>query len=329
MRQEQLDLVLGTQPSRRVVYPYFKDRYAIALLRYVVGDGATIKELRTSRFGRLLDKPFVSTRLSRLGHGRIEPDWLDSQWPAEVCSYVLTLDEWGEDDKHPEDWQTTRTGKNLVLQINFTASHERRYMELIRPDDVHPFVSCAHPTHGGKLRTLSWARIDFELDDGEAVIEEIQTDWLRDARDAYEWCVRGKREHRRWFFRDGEFDRARLRTYYEQVLRPHRAMWDELTLLAAIQFIRDQLGIRRIFYHSYWSGNFMKDMSSWFGPPKSLYTTLPRKFCFRFDFEVPRFVKRAWAESYRPRVMSKRRARWFDWRDTRRKRVGFYILDLD
>ena len=43
-----------------------------------------------------------------------------------------------------------------------------------------PFYYSGHPGRAGQNATLAWARIDFDLGSGDALIEEIQSDRIRD-----------------------------------------------------------------------------------------------------------------------------------------------------
>lgn len=327
MNSKQLDWVLDAWASRNHVFPYFKDGYAPALLRHAVGAGMTVRALRASRFAPLLDKPLLARALASLGDGRVLPEWLASLTPHGAERYRLTLGEWG--DEKDDDrwwWQTTRRGKNLVLQVNFPAGHDRAYRKFLRCEDEHPFEFTSHPVHAGDLRTLSWARIDLDLDDGEALIEEVQSDWTREARGAYLDAVDSLDDDAAWS--DAGSEQRRMQLYYEQVLAPHCAVWDELTLLAAILFVRETLGIRRIYYHTYRSGNYLKGLSRWAGPPRSLYERLPRRFCFERITELPRFLRRRWED--RPsRRLTKEQADERDRIERLRPLLRFYSLELD
>jgi len=39
-----------------------------------------------------------------------------------------------------------------------------------------------HPVHNSRHPTLSWCRLDFDLESREALIEEVQSDLLRDVK---------------------------------------------------------------------------------------------------------------------------------------------------
>ena len=78
--------------------------------------------------------------------------------------------------------------------------------------------------------------------------------------------------------------------YVLVVLKPYADCWDEAILTAAITFIHDELGIRKIYYHSAESGAKMKRIR-WDLPPRSLYSKLPKRFGFKKTQEVPEFLK--------------------------------------
>ncbi len=80
-----------------------------------------------------------------------------------------------------------------------------------------------------------------------------------------------------------------LRRYREETLRRHGRYWAEYTLHAALWFVCEELGIRRIWYHTFESGLALKDIR-YSHPPRSLYTTLPRRFCFQQVAGWPAFL---------------------------------------
>ena len=69
-------------------------------------------------------------------------------------------------------------------------------------------------------------------------------------------------------------------------------MWDEAMLAATLWFLRVELGIRWIFYHTFETGNWLKDMIR-SKPPRSLYTDLPKQFCFQETYNPPAFIMRS------------------------------------
>jgi hypothetical protein len=275
------------------LFHYFKDRYALMLLSYVMGDRKSLRELRESNFGRLLDKPVLRNIVRRLPDGRLTRAALDTAWPASIEAFHLSLGSWGNSGhNHVSYYQTSRAGKNLVLRLDFSAKHNRQYHRLLEPSGGHPFELHSHPISGDGAHTMAWARIDVDLEAGEALIEEIQNDWIRMAirdRNAMAAWTDEQREGSA-YHRNGSSYRVRqLDLYIETVLRPYIDIWDEAMLAAAIWFLREELGIRRIFYHTFESGIELKRIAGP-SPPRSLYTSLPRRFCFREVNQKPAFL---------------------------------------
>ena len=62
-------------------------------------------------------------------------------------------------------------------------------------------------------------------------------------------------------------------------------------LAATIWFLREEIGISRIYYHTHEYGAQLKRIR-WGLPPRSLYTSLPRRFCFERTEEAPEFLVR-------------------------------------
>jgi hypothetical protein len=283
-------------------FHYFKDRYALLLLDMALGKGVSVRELQRGPFRALFDKPIVRRALAASRGGV-----LGDVTPHETQKYRLTLGEWGTADGakwKPSYHQTTRPGMNLVLQLNFTRQHNRAYYALLQPNQGHPFLCEYHPVSKQGL-TMSWARIDIEADAGEALIEEIQSDWVRNAiGDAA-----GLEKH----LEDPDRESAGVHpfwlvSYVQAVLEPHAKIWAEATLAAAIVFVRN-LGIRRVFYNTFESSLILKDLTPGWCPPRSLYSALPKKFCFQRTCERPRALVR----SPHPALKKKLRRAELDW----------------
>ena len=116
--------------QERSVFYYFRDRYALMLLARFVGDGKRVDEVRRSQFGKLLQKPSVKALIARSGSRNLTGDVFESSWPAQPEAYVLTLGEWGDaEDWDRESFQMTRSGTNLVLQLNFSMKHDRECLK--------------------------------------------------------------------------------------------------------------------------------------------------------------------------------------------------------
>lgn len=293
MLMKSYEQLLARLP-KQIPFRYQKGAYALMLLRWAIGPGRSIRELRASPLAGLLDKPAVRAALARVHDGVLRPRdlWLPA---GPAFDYVLTFGGYEGDGR---DDQVSRPGINLVVQVNFDARHDAR-LEQLCPDNRELFMAGGHPVHA-ELNTLGWARIDLTdavpdargtLRLREALIEEIQTDWVREAKDNYGWAkalVEGGLEaaggdERELLMACG------LREYVEHVLMPHTRHWDELTLAAAMWVLREKLNVPRIFAHTWESGLALKAMHD-YPPPRSLYTKLPRRFSFRQTKSHPGFL---------------------------------------
>jgi len=282
--------VIECLPDNRTLFHYFKDRYVWMLLSSQVEKGKTVRELKQGPFKALIDKPMVKEQLAALGGSKLTNKWLSGLWADELYPFVLTLSEWGGQSNV---WQQTcRNGYNLVLQLNFSNAHQDAYKSLVKPTDHAMLNHYGHPVlRDGKRETLAWARIDLDFTTGEALIEEIQSDWVREAQDMVEDAQRCQLDDIKelsWYSVKGK--PADIIQYMETVLAPYRAFWDEAMLAASIEFIRDELGIKQIYYHSHDTGWRVKGIY-YSKPPRSLYSTLPRRFCFRKTADAPEFLK--------------------------------------
>ena len=268
-------------PSGRTLFTYGKDWYALSLLEMGLHRSAP-GQLEKSRLALLLEKPAVRSWIGSLGRRDFAPSDLALLRPGESETYRLTASLFS-------GWtQTTRRGNdgwNLVLQLNLNAD-DARWMERIFPERRNdPFEWRCHPIHQGRHRTLAWARIDLDWDSGEALIEEIQNDRLR-AVSAMVARIR-ERGLDTIRLRDTEVDARFVLRYWEERLRLSRKWWDEAMLCAAILFIVRELGIHRIYYHSPVSGSRLKRVKD---APVSLYSDLPRRFCFEKTGDLPAFL---------------------------------------
>jgi hypothetical protein len=182
--------------------------------------------------------------------------------------------------------------------------HNRPYYALLQPGTEHPFACGGHP-HAERGLTMAWVRIDLELDAGEALIEEVQSDWIK-----YAELARSSLAPRVEDLGATSYLGVHpflVLAYVDSVLRPHTDTWAEAALSAAIDFVRGSLGIRRIFFNSFDTGCFLKELDG--GPPRWIYSTLPRKFGFRRTYERPRALSRC----KHPRLRDKLRHQWLEW----------------
>ena len=148
----------------------------------------------------------------------------------------------------------------------------------------------AHPVAENR-NTLAWSRIDLDLETGEGLIEEIQTDWIRAVQSRAKWWSVAKEPYRERMRKYHDWQIDNIITYYDQVLKPHVDTWSEAMLSAAVWYLRNEVGISTIYYHTFEWGNRLKNIEGgWRLPPKSLYTKLPRSFGFQETDEVPEFL---------------------------------------
>lgn len=296
MDEVTLREILARLPDRQV-FRYFKDRYALMLLSYACRDGRNLRDMKASKFRGLFDKPLVRSMASRGGAGWQHRAYLAEPQHARSYDFVVTFGAWGDpdlDESEAPDWrQVSRPGMNLVLHLNFPLEHDARYSRLIRPGLDDPFVNSDHPHAESPLNTLAWARVDLDFEAGEALIEEVQSDWVRRARDTYAAAidVLASGDIDSWYgdaYTDAAATPKGAIRYYRDVLLPYVGIWHEAVLAATLRTLVDELGITRIFYHTVEGGEVMKSIPG--EPPRSLYSKLPRRFCFTEQEAVPSFL---------------------------------------
>lgn len=299
MSQQQADEVIQILSKKKRLFYYFKDYYAFLLLDYVIGDGISIGDLSKTRFSRLLSKPVIKKTISKSGNGIFTKDQLFSNIPTAQECYLLTLGEWGEENNRWSSLfsQTSRPGKNLVLQLNFSNEHNKQYHRLIKPKGNHPFEYGRHPIAQKGYHTLAWSRIDISNDYEYALIEEIQNDWIRLAtsdKTTIEVVVQddeGNEQVIQQSLRGNTAGRNSLQIYIDKVLKPHMRIWDEAMLASTIWLLKEEIGVSKIYYHTYESGNELKGIQSGQQPPRSIYSKLPEKFCFTETDDIPPFLQ--------------------------------------
>lgn len=297
--------IIACMPKERTKFRYFKSRYAFMLLQRIVGEGDTIGNIKKSVYSGLLDKPEVKRVLALVGNGVITPKFLNSVWPGDTYNFLLTVGRWGSNSYRWD--QTSRRGYNLVLQLNFSNQHDGVYNRMVKPDYESLLNFFSHPILELDDRdyfreTLAWSRIDLDFDKNEALIEEVQCDWLRQAKyllqDAKYFKKQSKKMRRYWGL-NGKLDD--IIKYCEEILMPYNKIWAEAMLAATIEFIQNELGINNIYYHSEKTGFRVKKINNT-KPPRSLYRKLPNKFCFSKTTEAPEFLQH---DKYFKRVYKK------------------------
>ncbi|MDG2383275.1 MAG: hypothetical protein P8N76_16515 [Pirellulaceae bacterium] len=295
MQQAVLDRIIERSPSGRLLFYYFKDRYALMLLEDVVASGRSIAELKKSQFQPLLCRPLVRQVLSRVSDRQLRVQDLQSRWVYPYQVFRLTFGQWPlPGERWRRSWhQMARSGVNLVLQLNLPMRHICEMERLLR--EARGELQCdLHPIAAKPDFTLAWSRIDFDPDSKEVLIEEVQSDWVRDAVANSMAAV---------------VDRSRWKQYVQRWLQPYRRIWSEAMLAATIAMVRSMLAPKRIFYYTFSTGNKIKRLAC-YPPPRSLYVDLPRRFCFRETHHGPSFLREHGARQIK-RTLRDPSSKWF------------------
>jgi hypothetical protein len=298
MRMEEAKELAATLHRSRPSITYFPHRYAAWLLGRAVGEGAPARVIKASPHGRFFENRLVRTVAARAGDGVLTRAALEGAEPSRAEVYPIGVGTWGSDHDEPDGWrgwyQTTRAGANLVLLLYFSRRHDAAYRRLLDPVGRLPAVSDDHPHARAPRIALAWARIDVDLARGEALVEEVQSDWIRDFAELWSSVTRADSERVRdrcvqRYFGNPRARFAGLERYWLRVLAHHRAWWAEATLFAALWLLVDRLRVRRIYYHTHEGGRLRKQIG-WSAPPRSLYTDLPERFGFALTREPPRLA---------------------------------------
>jgi len=285
--------VIACLGKQRTLFHYYKDRYSIGLLQqYVAQKSVPISKIKQSAFAQLAQKPRVKNIIAHLGNKPLDSHFLNAyDYDEKQIAHTLTLSTWGSSRS---DWrynQTSRRGHNLVLQLNFNQQHDTFFKSLGADEDYFNYY--AHPT-SEKRNTLAWARIDFDWKSNSALIEEVQSDWIRRViwlKKRCQFMLTNRQQSLSDITNIYDIQCSFKRTldYCNTVLSAHQTTWAETILWAAIDFLKNEIGMHDIFYHTEQSGKLLKNID-WSAPPQSIYTDLPRKFCFNTTEELPDFI---------------------------------------
>lgn len=280
--------------ERRLVH-YWPGREASLLFRLAFPDGARIADVKRTRFAPLLHRPQVKAVMASSGDGALDADRLDA-WPASLqwYCYALGFSLWGGAKKGRSRYtQVSRPGVSLALLLNFSGAHDEYFTEVFGADAGASFTCRGHPhaPAASGRRTCAWVRIDIAPETGEALIEEVQNDWLRQAHEAYEEACanRARTDACVWVGRDAFVEPARVIRYWEERGALHDAVWKEAALTAALSFLIETVGVRTIWMHTAATGARLKRIDGR-RPPRSVYEDAPRRFCFERTTDAPRFL---------------------------------------
>lgn len=301
MTPDTIDMIRRIMPPD-IKFPYFPDRESAWVMAQLMQGDASISALRCGSGDKLLGRPILQPLVASCGgrllhrdvlalaHADKSIDWsnlskaarlaLDDVYGLKWEDYILSFSRWG--GKY--DWQfeqMSRPGGNLVIQLGFPAEHGRIFGQSFPQEMRKAFEYSEHPIRTDGPPTLAWARLDICLDTGTALIEEVQSDWIR----LFERRLR--RRHGRLSARDREL---RVWNAYRQTLTKRYAKtWPQVILLAALYMLREEFGVRRVWMHRPETGARLKSIQGRH-PPRSLYSQLPKSFCFTETCEPPPFL---------------------------------------
>jgi len=301
MEKQEIEEVLGVFEGYQEKFPYTKDAFALTRLMDDVEDGTKVSDVKKGRLGRFLNLPIVRDVIAKAGDGKLSKDLFFYHAPVPSDIYVLTLDQWGNDTKYwGRGWQQmARRGFNLVVQLNLSGKHTQA-IKRVDPallEYLSTDFSC-HPERTDGRITVAWSRIDMDVSSGVALIEEIQSDWVREAIDLRK-RLRDMPEKKDW--RDALYlrrkpqgpDQKRFWLEYLESAEFQRIekSWSEATLEATCQFLRHEVGITEIYFYDFETGCRFKGLNDHYDrPPRSLYTNLPKRFGMERVQTVPTFL---------------------------------------
>ncbi len=282
-------------------FHYYRDRESAWLLQARMPGDMHVRDVRQGPLAKLLDRPLIKPLtaagggmlrrndlrmlaradcafdydgLTAAGYGALETVF-DTAW----MDFEITYEGWGDSDWR---WaQMSRPGVNLVLQLGFPSDHGALLERTVGAKERSKFESSLHPVRYDGRPTLAWSRLDIDTATGTALIEEVQCDWLRYVRAVLRHLKQQQPRSRQ----------MRVTQEYEMALTAqYDKVWSRALLLAVLILLRDRLGIETIFMHQPIPGALMK----WIvndPPPVSLYSALPKAFCFEPTRDVPPFLR--------------------------------------
>ncbi len=290
MDDRLLDEVIACLPKERTQFCYFKDQYAVYLLKQYLGTTThgDIHSIKQSKLKKLLDKPLVKDTLKNSRNGRLDVAQLESVWSMQTEHYVLTLGKWGHKKRYAWN-QTSRPGANLVLQLNLSNEFDARF-KAVAGCHLNRMTTSTHPKSRKRMATLAWARLDMDFNTGEILIEEIQSDLIRDLEYTYKRALSaGSDSEMRIYWSRNTVDRQKVAAYCQNMIAEQKKIWSEAMMAATLWFVQQELGFSKVYYHTFDTGKVMKKITGC-APPRSLYTDLPEKFCFEKTTQAPQFI---------------------------------------
>ncbi|MEJ2064445.1 MAG: hypothetical protein P8X74_14410 [Reinekea sp.] len=282
MDKQQLEEILACLDQRKWLLHFYPDCYAVFLLEQWLKQrgSATVRDIKASPFAKLLNKPILKGLIAT--QPVLDCKSLDQVWPTTVEPLVVTLGRWAFN-------QTSRPGFNLVLQVNLNNRWNYALQRMLSMS-ANQIFDCGHPINTDRETTLGWVRLDLDFDTNEILIEEVQSDlvrWLRQIRLSAEAAQKRGDEQFRFYSHSIETQPVIEGWYYFDSMVMNQ--WQEALLWSALWFCEHELGIDNIYYHTFDTGVLLKGIN-YTKPPRSLYTDLPKKFCFELTDNPPQFI---------------------------------------
>lgn len=300
MQSKDINMIRHCLPEE-TAFPYYADRESPWLLAQLMDADCAVADLRRGARAKLLSRPLVRPMLAACGTGRLAqrdvlavghaaraPRMAGLGAPARAGlaaalarpwhDFVLSFDAWGDQD----GWgaQMSRPGGNLVVQLGFPSDHSALMGRYLSRHSRKEFEYSFHPVRQQGRPTLAWARLDIDLSTGVALIEEVQSDWLRLVAEERDWLRQTAPQSRH--LRSAQSYEAALRARYGRI-------WPRAMLLAVLVLLRDEFACREVWMHQPEAGAVLKGIDGT-RPPRSLYSDLPKAFCFTPADELPVFL---------------------------------------
>ncbi|MEM8802534.1 MAG: hypothetical protein AAGF55_08345 [Pseudomonadota bacterium] len=286
---------------REIALPYFEDRESAWLLAQLMPETIPVAAARRAPWGKLLDRSSLRPLMARcggelrhsdvralantdqtlgaVGYGPAGAAAIEMAYAKPWQDFRLTFALWGE---HERSWdQTTRQQRNLVIQLGFPSDHAALMGRYLKTGARKRFEWDGHPIRTKGCPTLAWARVDLDLRHGEALIEEVQSDWLRYADDELDELRHTKPRSR---------ELAQLERYKAGLVTQYDRIWPRAMLLATLVVLRDWLHVERVWMHRPETGVVLKRIAGT-APPRSLYSSLPKSFCFAPTRDRPQMLR--------------------------------------
>ncbi len=299
MKPEEIRTLRQSLPTE-MAYPYFPDRESAWVLAQCMPDATLIKTLRKSALAKLLDRPILRPVVARCGgvlhrsdvmavahadRAGHMPDvttaglaGIEQVFAQPWHDFLLTFTSWG----NGQYWdQTTRRQRNLVVQMGFPTDHSDLMGRYLSTETRKTYEEDVHPIRTKGRPTLAWARLDIDIASGEALIEEVQSDWLRFACDRVEALRIHKPRSRQL---------AAAERYEAGLVARYGRIWPRAIMLAVLMLLRNEFAIRTVWMHQPDPGAALKRINGQ-QPPRSLYTSLPKSMCFSPTRARPEFLR--------------------------------------